>query len=47
MVLVCGVGCEHLQKCALVQNKVIERDILQQDFGKHVHMQSELSAELE
>ena len=46
---VCGVVYEHLlQKCALVQNhKVIERDILQQDFGKHVRMQSELSAELE
>ena len=45
----CLCVCEHLlQKCALVQNhKVIERDILQQDFGKHVHMQSELSVELE
>ena len=37
-----------LQKCALVQShKVMERDTLRQDFGKQVHMQSELSAELE
>ena len=37
-----------LQKCALVQgHKVMERDTLRQDFGKQVHMQTELSAELE
>ena len=37
-----------LQKCALVQShKVMERDTLRQDFGKQVHMQTELSAELE
>ena len=37
-----------LQKCSLVQShKLMERDTLRQDFGKQVHMQTELSAELE